>query len=239
MNRAFFLLFLNLFFLPCSAFGEETLPFFEEVLNTTHNMVPKGSFLPSSYQACAMCHAAGEFRSYFGTGPSLPPELEPLFKSSIITERGPAQALWTSRKEKTVFISRGTGAKEDPSDVCLSCHDGVIGNNIHGLGEPSGKMLDHPVNIPYPRQSNGQFIPALPLPNEFRYWSIPDYNENGISLPTGPTSEYYLPETTSLLLVRTSFGKVTCGSCHNPHSSKNPAYLRGSPKTLCLICHNR
>ncbi len=239
MNRAFLLLFLNLFLLPFSAFGEETLPFFEEVLNTTHNMSPKGDLPPSSYQTCIMCHAAGEIRSYFDSGPSLPPELAPLFKSLNKGEGETAQALWTSSKEKTVFVSPGPAAKEDPSGVCLSCHDGVIGDNIHGLREKTEKMLDHPVNIPYPRRSNGQFIPALPLPNELRYWSVPDHNENGITLPTGPTSEYYLPETAPLLLVRTSFGKVSCGSCHNPHSSKNPAYLRDSPKTLCLICHNR
>ena len=224
----FFLIFALLTFaLP--GFSEESLPLFEEILDTSHNIIPKGSAPVSSHQVCSVCHMEDEVRGYLGISKT-PVELAPILNSQNPPSERAMKTLWSSADTKRGYL---------PLSNCLSCHDGVIGNDIHGTKGGSEKILDHPVNVLYPRESNGHYIPALPLPNELRYWSIPDQTEKGMILPTGPTSEYFPNKTHPLLLVRTSHGMVNCGSCHNPHTSKIPAFLRESPKTLCLVCHNR
>ncbi|MHB8481371.1 MAG: cytochrome c3 family protein [Nitrospiria bacterium] len=239
MKKVSLFLILTLLTFSLSCFGEETLPFFEEILTTSHNIVPKGSAPPSSHQVCSVCHTVDEVNGYLGASKT-PEELVPILDSPNPPAAGVSKALWVSTEMKEGYLPTYSRLiKEDPSSNCLVCHDGVIGDDIHGRKQDSGKFLDHPVDIPYPRESTGHFVPLLPLPNELRYWSIPDLTEKGITLPTGPTSSYFSTQTHPLLLVRTSFGKVGCGSCHNPHSSKIPAYLRESPSSLCLVCHIR
>jgi predicted CXXCH cytochrome family protein len=79
-----------------------------------------------------------------------------------------------------------------------------------------------------------------------RYWSIPDRDENGLILPTGPVSanlglqniDANDPDQTAGL-VRTFSGVMRCESCHNPHDNNIQPYLRVPNKTLCLSCHER
>ena len=149
-----------------------------------------------------------------------------------------------------------------PSFVCLTCHDGVLGSNVHQLGvkglkpinDPLGlnklqkglQSPDHPDSIYYPRQPDGRMVEDRPGTKLKRYWSIPDRDEAGVILPTGPKS-YALdlqqidaddPIETSKL-VRTYKGVIHCDSCHNPHDNAIRPFLRVSNKTLCLVCHDR
>ncbi|MBI1820974.1 MAG: hypothetical protein HYR79_04620 [Nitrospirae bacterium] len=239
MKRVPFFLILALLTFSLPGFSEESLPLFEEILDTSHNIIPKGSTPVSSHQVCSVCHTTEEVNGFLGS-PKIPAELAPILSPQTPPAEGGSKALWASTELKGGYLhGHSRLIKEDPSSDCLVCHDGVIGNDIHEKKQDSGKLLDHPVNITYPRESNGRFVPALPLPNELRYWSIPDQTEKGITLPTGPTSDFFSSQSNPLLWVRTSLGRVNCGSCHNPHSSRIPAYLRESSKTLCLVCHNR
>ncbi len=47
------------------------------------------------------------------------------------------------------------------------------------------------------------------------------------------------PTSTTLLAHLTVEGRVTCGTCHNPHDNSNPPFLRmdNSADQLCLDCH--
>ena len=148
------------------------------------------------------------------------------------------------------------------STACLACHDGVLAINVHGVSPEVGRrggnveglrMTDHPDSILYPRRPNGTFVTERTPPHISRYFSIPDraaaYGESRqtIEMPQGPVSSY-LFKTGGLasvgpdsqrLLVRTSAGRIQCDSCHNPHTNRFAPFLRGSPRTLCLVCHDR
>ncbi|MEC4677930.1 MAG: cytochrome c3 family protein [Nitrospirota bacterium] len=154
------------------------------------------------------------------------------------------------------------------SMVCLSCHDGALGTDMHGInvddprvgapanvpfdgmwgkrGAPPLSRLDHPISIPYPRLPNGKFTPLNPTVTQFRYWALPDRQADGLVLPTSGTSAYLdLPvgavsgSDHLSSLVRTTGGRLECDSCHNPHSEQVRPFLRAPAANLCLVCHDR
>ncbi len=49
------------------------------------------------------------------------------------------------------------------------------------------------------------------------------------------------PQTQTLLDHLTADGKITCATCHDPHSNSNPPFLRlaNSADALCLDCHRQ
>ncbi|SDC12454.1 MULTISPECIES: cytochrome c3 family protein [unclassified Candidatus Frackibacter] len=63
------------------------------------------------------------------------------------------------------------------------------------------------------------------------------FEKDGSTHPIGikPSENVTIPEGFSL----GADGKVTCATCHNPHSSSTESYLRVSNKNgkLCLSCH--
>ncbi|MBI1824235.1 MAG: cytochrome c3 family protein [Nitrospirae bacterium] len=222
------------------AFGDEPRSLYEEVISSSHNMIPKGETPTSPHQVCLTCHTLDEVQNYLEPAVQTPPELAAIFEPVPQKRPENSRILWSASNHQVSYSPARSGIlKNEPSAACLACHDGAIGADIYGMKQNHGKFQDHPVDILYPRESNGHYVPALPLPTELRYWSIPDQNGHGITLPTGPTSDYYSKQTLPAMAVRTSYGKINCGSCHNPHSSKISAYLRESPKTLCLVCHIR
>lgn len=152
--------------------------------------------------------------------------------------------------------------------ICLSCHDGALGGDMHGinvdnprigasaqpawngmagpLGAPPLSRVDHPVSIIYPRKPDGVFVPHNATVTRSRYWALPNRHETGLTLPTAGTSSYLdLPKSDVSnaaqlsTLVRTTDGLMECDSCHNPHSEKVSPFLRVPSKTLCLVCHDR
>lgn len=153
------------------------------------------------------------------------------------------------------------------SMVCLSCHDGALGTDMHGINVDTPRLgakadvpfdgmfgkrsapplsrVDHPISIPYPRKPNGKSTPSNPTVTQLRYWALPDRQADGLVLPTSGTSQYLdLPvgvvsaEYLSSL-VRTTEGMLECDSCHNPHSEKIRPFLRVPSASLCLVCHDR
>jgi predicted CXXCH cytochrome family protein len=149
-----------------------------------------------------------------------------------------------------------------PSFDCLGCHDGVLGADVHQLGQVSGRTearvlemqsvlnaprpTDHPDSILYPRRPDGEMSSDRPDPSLQRYWAIPDRDENGTTLPTGPTAaalnlqniDTSDPAQTSNL-IRTFLGVIHCDTCHNPHVNANRPFLRLPAKDICLACHQR
>ena len=149
-----------------------------------------------------------------------------------------------------------------PSFDCLTCHDGVLGSNVHQLGfsgsgptndpgtvkalQTGMRITDHPDSILYPREPNGRLSSASTDPKLKRYWSIPDRDENGVTLPTGPKSTSLnlqnvdpTDPASASTLVRTFMGVIHCDTCHNPHNNDTRPFLRVPHKTLCLVCHDR
>jgi predicted CXXCH cytochrome family protein len=163
-----------------------------------------------------------------------------------------------------LLLGKGEPGKRPfgPSFGCLTCHDGALGNDVHrggisaGRGEirkqkvttvkEDGRVSDHPDSVIYPRSVTGAFSAHSANPNLKRYWSIPDRNNNGVIMPTGPSSTSLglmsidpdnAFQTTEL--VRTFFGMIHCDSCHNPHHHESKPFLRVPANDLCLVCHLR
>jgi len=184
-----------------------------------------------------------------------------------------ATPLWDPRSTTQLFLPLprvlppfGKGGPDHrpfgPSFNCLACHDGALGNDVHQLGFASGRgearsqeMIsaregprspDHPDSILYPRKPTGELIGHRADPNLLRYWSIPDRDEGGMTIPTGPKSTNLglqdidasdPAQTTGL--VRTFLGVIHCDTCHNPHLDQNRPFLRLPTQNLCLSCHQR
>lgn len=235
----------------------------EEVYETRHNLaVP----MSEASNACTVCHiesipwqSSERDKQATSHQKALPP---PLWDQKRISF-SPYRTIQTLPLDEHPY-NHPTGS----SMVCLSCHDGALGTDMHGInvGDPrvgastelpwkgaSGPRLapplsrvDHPISILYPRKPNGQFVPMNPTVTRSRYWALPDRHENGLTLPTTATSSYLdLPQGAlssaehMSTLVRTTGGMMECDSCHNPHSEKIRPFLRVPSKILCLVCHDR
>ncbi|MFQ5579811.1 MAG: cytochrome c3 family protein [Nitrospiria bacterium] len=243
----------------------------DDVYQTQHNLISPSL---ASSDVCRVCHT--------GSIPSLGSKKQDkgsakgtLSASGTGKKRIPSPPLWNSRGAKPFDIAanlplnkRAYNHPAGSSLVCLACHDGALGKDMHGInvGNPrvaaSGNIpwtgssgareapplsrVDHPISIIYPRKPLGGFVPVNPTVTRSRYWALPNRDVGGFTLPTSGTSSYLdLPvknvssaEHLSTL-VRTSSGRVECDSCHNPHSEKVRPFLRVPSATLCLICHDR
>jgi predicted CXXCH cytochrome family protein len=255
---------------------------FDDVLITKHNLFPGG---PDAViqDVCLICHV----EQFADVSPQVAESLPMVYRQELLTFEGetlavkPAAAeaqpvrmpLWDSQSDSSAFLPLpivtppfGKGRTESrpfgPSFHCLSCHDGVLGSDIHQSGFSSGRgesraqemrlatdgvrSPDHPDSIYYPRKPTGEFVGHRADPNLMRYWSIPDRNENGTVIPTGPRStnlnlqDIDLADPTEMSsLVRTYQGVIHCDTCHNPHLDQNKPFLRLSASNLCLVCHQR
>ena len=233
---------------PAPPPGQAPSPGFDEVVSSKHNVHPYGED-STLEEVCQTCH----YRKMNGTA---------------------AVAVWDPQNTTRFFESfhivrawqnkpRDHEAKPfGPSFNCLTCHDGILGSNVHpsGLfGDSPGagavpkqafqskvRSPDHPNTVSYPRRPNGTLTGEQANPRLARYWSIPDRNEDGVTLPSGPQSRVLGAKNLDLdqanapsKLVRTFMGVVHCDSCHNPHLDELRPFLRLPEKQLCVACHDR
>ncbi|MEW6681933.1 MAG: cytochrome c3 family protein [Nitrospirota bacterium] len=228
--------------------GAAALEPYETVLSSPHNFFARTEF-PIGSRVCYGCHAEGPGR--VGPGATSPradeaqaPEVAvpPALSAPLDAEPPPAPPLW-QRGAPAYTVSLATGGS---STACLGCHDGVLGQEVHQMGDPDAQKFDHPYNVVYPRRANGKFIPERPTVNQYRYWSIPDLRNGDLVLPTGPTSRLLAVPAVSaddaspgVQVVRTSEGRVQCDSCHDPHDNGSAPFLRAPAQDLCFICHDR
>ncbi|HLG28811.1 MAG TPA: cytochrome c3 family protein [Candidatus Brocadiales bacterium] len=230
---------------------------FDDVVSTRHNMGIRKE------DACIACHTSGMSNS----------EIKKEKSNGVVSEKlnTVPSALWIRKAGNSnpeYASSPDSSGREikpfGPSYDCLSCHDGVLAKDVHGLGgtragsevfEPrldaqaleGNNPFDHPTSIIYPRRPDGVLDAKNPTVNQFRYWSIPDRDEKGVTMPTGPTSRYFeVPKGADTkdpyidaLQVRTFKGVIHCDSCHNPHTDRNSSFLRVPIRSLCLSCHDR
>ncbi len=269
MKLKFLTVIFSLSLLSVMSVGSNATPI-DEVYQTRHNLV--APFLTSS-KVCTVCHT--ESIPSLGRKKEGVPEKETNPPPDARKKRISFPPLWNTQGVKPYDIAgdlpsnkRTYNHPTGSSLVCLSCHDGALGADMHGInvGDPrvaaSGNIpwtgsvgareapplsrVDHPISILYPRKPQGMFVPVNPTITRSRYWSLPNRHPGGFTLPESGTSSYLdlpvknvsSPEHLSTL-VRTSSGRVECDSCHNPHSEKVRPFLRVPSATLCLICHDR
>ncbi len=211
---------------------------YDAVLASPHNFFVRSEF-PIGSRVCYGCHAEGPDRAAAplpAAGETVaPPDGSALGVPAVRPDAPPATPppLW-QREAKAYAVSPATGGS---STACLGCHDGVLAQEVHRMGDPDQPVFDHPYNVVYPRRANGRFVPERPTVNQYRYWSIADLHNGDLVLPTGPTST--MVTTAGASAVRTSEGRVQCDSCHDPHNNGSAPFLRAPAQDLCLICHDR
>ena len=200
---------------------------FDQVLSSKHNVLAAGPASPME-TVCGSCH--------------------------IKSNAAQAAPAWDKQNPTKTFetnhvaplpIGKSTPDTKPfgPSFDCLTCHDGVLGNNIHQLGfsgpvatyNPNAvealqaglQTPDHPDSIRYPRQPDGRLASDWPDPKLKRYWSIPDRDDSGVTLPTGPRSAALNLQSidpndpaAAASLVRTFKGVIHCDSCQDRKSTR-------------------
>ena len=228
--------------------GQSPSPGFDDVAFSKHNIHAYGED-SSLEEVCQACH----YKKGDGAGGA--PMWDPgnALRSYEILHLVRA---WQSK-------NRNHEAKPfGPSYTCLTCHDGILGDNVHSSGlsgtspgvgsnvklpfQSEVRSRDHPNTVAYPRRPNGTLVGEVANPRLSRYWSIPDRNGHGVVLPSGPKSAALGLQNLDLeaanassKLVRTFMGVIHCDTCHNPHLNELRPFLRVPQKTLCLVCHDR
>lgn len=264
-KRVFHAVLISFMLIGLSSQSEKLLASpLDEVLKTGHNLIAPTA---KGENTCTVCHTdeipwQGQKEGIAGKEAAKVTTPPPLWQQSH-SAISPYRAMQSLPPSEHPY-NHPTGT----SMVCLSCHDGALGTDMHGInvdnprigaqadvpfdgmfgkqGAPPLSRLDHPISIPYPRLPNGKFVPLNPTVTQFRYWALPDRQTSGLVLPTSGTSEYLdLPvgevsgsEHLSSL-VRTTGGMLECDSCHNPHSEQIRPFLRVPSANLCLVCHDR
>lgn len=220
---------------------------FDQVMAGPHNLAASG---PGTVRedVCLVCHM-----ERIEEKPSNAPPLQQ------------PHALWDTGNDVQNFMPsaqtsliQGAASYNQRHAACTDCHDGILGKDFQGFagGGPASMAMttahsvnrssNHPTNILYPRQPDGRAIGERPDPKLKRYWSIPDRNENGLVLPTGPVSTRLglkdidpNDPNQAAGLVHTVSGFIKCETCHDPHNNDTRPFLRVPHKTLCLVCHDR
>ncbi len=121
------------------------------------------------------------------------------------------------------------------SNLCLSCHDGTVA--INALNNPSNANLSGNPTMGGTNADgtlpDGTAMLGTDLtddhPVNFIYDSALFAVDNSLNDPA---------TLTGVILFN---GTVQCASCHDPHNSENPAFLRisNTGSALCLRCHNK
>jgi hypothetical protein len=184
----------------------------------------KGGYKRFGYKnACEMCHKVSSqkknARSILGavsdTGMEVKSDSDlPLFGQNML-EGGGEQAF--------------NAMDEDPSTICLECHDGIMAKNAHvtmGTGTHLGNG-SHPIGIDYEKSQRDR--PRAHLKDIGSYFP---QNGNGVRIAD------------VLWKGRT----LTCISCHDPHGTKSVRpepgqrdyrlYAPERRSAICLGCHD-
>ncbi len=192
-----------------------------QISSTKHNLGPTGAFTikaPAATDTCIFCHSPHD-----------------TFMSRPLWNHQPSSALYTPYSSSTLQCGPDP-APSGTTPLCLSCHDGTtpLGmlQNVEGAPVsyamtgtsglnvmPAGPTLlgtdlrnDHPVAFLYDGGSDGELASSLAAGNVLRSFT-----------GTGRGNA------------------VQCTSCHDPHTTANPKFLRTSTTNgqLCLRCHEK
>ncbi|MDH5765408.1 MAG: cytochrome c3 family protein [Gammaproteobacteria bacterium] len=133
------------------------------------------------------------------------------------------------------------GSPASISLACLSCHDGTVGFDqlINGAG--SGNYNAAGADQGWQFTLNGGNVADTMPAGGVTNLGTNLTGDHPISVTYDPTADTaFQPLATvqaALQLYGASENQVECASCHNPHESTNPTFLRVGIDTLCTTCH--
>jgi predicted CXXCH cytochrome family protein len=212
------------------------------ILATKHNLSTSGTgaihVTSGTAEVCVFCHTP------HGADTTV---AAPLWNRAINTTG--AYTMYSSDTFDATIDSQPTGV----SLACLSCHDGTIAfDALRNLPGPGG-FSDNPTSAGW------TFVGAAPgnkMPAGVTNLGTDLTNDHPISMiyssAKSPSSTsgvndhatgFKEPDPTGQFPngVRLYAGKVQCASCHDPHRSDTPTFLRVSNagSALCLTCHRK
>jgi len=200
------------------------------IASTKHNLSTSGTGTVKSTdetEICIFCHTPHQ---------AIKNDNIPLWNHTLSSEA--SYGVYTSPTfdgASSVADLGGTNAATAAvSNLCLSCHDGTIA--INSLNNPSNALGGNPNMtgtgaggvMPSGTSNIGNDL-TDDHPVNFRY-------DTALA-----TTDGALADPATLTGVRLFNGFVQCASCHDPHESVNPAFLRvdNAGSALCLKCHNK
>lgn len=197
----------------------------DNVVNSKHNISARAANNPSTLtnygEVCVYCHTP------HGGGNSTN---APLWNRNFGPGSGSYQMYnnaWSSTIDMTVASS-----PQGVSLACLSCHDGTIGLDVI-INRPNADTTLAPKNGTMPANA-GQFFANLGT--DLR-------NDHPVSVTYSTTADpaFNAPDANNRINGELPLysGRVECGSCHNPHNTTNPPFLRkaNAGSALCTTCH--
>ena len=135
------------------------------------------------------------------------------------------------------------GSPASISLACLSCHDGTVAFDqlINGAG--SGNYNPAGADQGWSFTQNAAPVADTMQNTSTAYIGADLRGDHPISVTYDPTQDLAFVALTTVQgsnavqLYGTSEDQVECASCHDPHESTNPTFLRSSIDTLCTVCH--
>ena len=221
MSRRFTLIRYPILILVAALWSSQI--FASNIAGTKHNLsvTGPGSFKASAEQrVCVFCHTPHN--------------------------ADPADPLWnhvSSGSNYTPYSSEtmaqaAPGQPAGTSKLCLSCHDGTIAlGSVHNLPENAGPGVIAGLSSALTGDAHLSTDLSDDHPISFTYDAALVVKNTELVDPVIAAN--------SLPLYGAAKDQVECASCHNPHESTNPKFLRkgytesgvGSP--LCLTCHDK
>lgn len=176
----------------------------------------------------------------------------PLWNRAIPTSAG--YTLYTSPNDS---LNATVGQPDGVSLVCLSCHDGTIAfdaiRNLPGSGGWDNSPATNGTQTAwtFSNAGTGKVMPARTDTERITNIGTNLSDDHPISMTyadaaspgsnTGDDTFAAGFQATPLNGVRLYSGKVQCASCHDPHRSDTPTFLRVSQagSGLCVSCHKK
>jgi len=187
-----------------------------------------------SYALCNYCHVAHKFASDSGLGSTGPAQLlwnHTLSSSTAYT----AYSSWTQQATDIKSLqSTGTDADlNNPSIMCMSCHDGTVALNstyTGAIGSPGTLASNFIIN---PADANKTH------PVNFTYDATLAANA-GMKVPAGANGV----DANTNAVVPLFAGKMQCSTCHEPHTNSHLLFRNfakvytATNGSWCLYCHS-
>ena len=162
------------------------------------------------------------------------------------------EILWNRNVTDTAVFTLYSGVQgvpNNPSILCLSCHDGVSAE-----GEESAVNADDTHNVINSPGAGHEINPATPNCNAchlnddddmypVREWRIgPDLTDDhpiSVSYENARNNDPVSFQLNPLNGLKLVDGNVECTTCHDPHNVDLPSFLRVSNQNsyLCQSCH--
>ncbi len=197
----------------------------DNVVNSKHNMSARAAANPASLtnygEVCVYCHTPHG-------GPNS--TNAPLWNRNFGPATGSYQ-MYNNAWSSTIDMQVAT-SPQGVSLACLSCHDGTIGLDVI-INRPNADTTLTPRNGLMPPNA-GQFFANLGT-------DLRNDHPVSVTYSTAADPAFHAPDASNRINGELPLysGRVECGSCHNPHNTTYPPFLRKSntSSALCTTCH--